>query len=132
MKLAPAESRAVIALAVGMFCVQVPLSALAIIWCLRGLPSTSPAGGAVRIDRAGLILVSAGIVAVAYAADRAGEWGWSSPRLIGLLALAVVLFAIFILVERRVQAPLINLALFRNRAFVLITVGGTIANMSTP
>ena len=82
-----------------------------------------------RIDWAGLILVSAGIVAVAYAADRAGEWGWSSPRLIGLLALAVVLFVIFILVERRVQDPLINLALFRNRAFVLITVGGTIANI---
>lgn len=82
-----------------------------------------------RIDWLGLILVSSGIVAVAYAADRAGEWGWSSPRLIGLLALAVVLFVIFILVERRVRDPLINLALFRNRPFVLITIGGTIANI---
>jgi EmrB/QacA subfamily drug resistance transporter len=112
-----------------VFFLNVPLSAIAIVCCLRWLPSTSPAGAAVRIDWAGLILVSAGIVAVAYAADRAGEWGWSSPRLIGLLALAVVLFVIFILVERRVQDPLINLALFRNRAFVLITVGGTIANI---
>lgn len=112
-----------------MFFLEVPLSAIAIV-CLPSMAAfASPAGAAVRIDWAGLILVSAGIVAVAYAADRAGEWGWSSPRLIGLLALAVVLFAIFILVERRVQAPLINLALFRNRAFVLITVGGTIANI---
>ncbi|HEY6813389.1 MAG TPA: hypothetical protein VI074_11955, partial [Propionibacteriaceae bacterium] len=36
----------------------------------------------------------------------------------------VVLFVVFIVVERRVRDPLINLSLFRNRAFVLITVGG--------
>jgi hypothetical protein len=88
-----------------------------------------PAGARVRIDWLGLILVSSGIVAVAYAADRGGEWGWSSPKLIGLLALAVVLLVAFIVVERRVRDPLINLSLFRNRAFDLITVGGTIANI---
>jgi MFS family permease len=46
-----------------------------------------------------------------------------------LLALAVVLFVIFIVVEQRVRDPLIELSLFRNQAFVLITVGGTIANI---
>lgn len=112
-----------------VFFLNVPLSAMAIFCCLRWLPSTPPAEATMRIDWLGLILVSSGIVAVAYAADRAGEWGWSSPRLIGLLALAVVLFVIFILVERRVRDPLINLALFRNRPFVLITIGGTIANI---
>jgi hypothetical protein len=112
-----------------VFFLNVPLSAIAIFCCLRWLPSVPPAGATVRIDWLGLILVSSGIVAVAYAADRAGEWGWSSPRLIGLLAIAVVLFVVFILVERRVRDPLINLALFRNRAFVLITVSGTIANI---
>jgi hypothetical protein len=40
-----------------------------------------------------------------------------------------VLFVIFIVVERRVRDPLIDLSLFRNRAFVLITVGGTMANI---
>jgi EmrB/QacA subfamily drug resistance transporter len=112
-----------------VFFLNVPLSAIAIVCCLRWLPAMSPAGAAVRIDWLGLILVSAGIVAVAYAADRAGQWGWSSPKLIVLLALAAVLFVIFIVVERRVQDPLIDLALFRNRAFVLITLGGTIANI---
>ena len=76
-----------------------------------------------------MVLVSSGIVAVAYAADRGGEWGWTSAKLIGLLVLAVLLFVLFIVVERRVRDPLIDLALFRNRPFVLITVGGTIANI---
>jgi EmrB/QacA subfamily drug resistance transporter len=112
-----------------VFFLNVPLSAIAIFCCLRWLPSMPPAGARVRIDWLGLILVSSGIVAVAYAADRGGEWGWSSPKLIGLLALAVVLLVAFIVVERRVRDPLINLSLFRNRAFDLITVGGTIANI---
>ena len=88
-----------------------------------------PAGATVRIDWLGLVLVSSAVVAVAYAADRGGEWGWSSPALIGLLAFAVVLLVVFTVVERRVRDPLIDLSLFRNRAFVLITVGGTIANI---
>ena len=112
-----------------VFFLNVPLSAVAIFCCLRWMPAMSPAGVTVRIDWLGLVLVSFGIVAVAYAVDRAGEWGWSSPKLIGLLALAAVLFVIFIIVERRVRDPLIDLSLFRNRAFVLITVGGTMANV---
>src|SRR4029453_11107948 len=112
-----------------VFFLNVPLSAIAIFCCLRWLPAMPPAGARVRIDWVGLILVSSGIVAVAYAADRGGEWGWSSPKLIGLLVLAVVLLVAFIVVERRVRDPLIDLSLFRNRAFDLITVGGTIANI---
>jgi hypothetical protein len=112
-----------------VFFLNVPLAAVAIFCCLRWLPAKPPAGATMRIDWVGLVLVSSGVVAVAYAADRGGAWGWSSPKLIGLLVLAVVLFVVFVVVERRVRDPLINLALFRNRPFVLITVGGTIANI---
>jgi EmrB/QacA subfamily drug resistance transporter len=112
-----------------VFFLNVPFSVVAIVCCLRWLTAMSAAGATMRIDWLGLILVSSGIVAVAYAVDRAGDWGWTSPKLIGLLALAVVLFVIFILVERRVRDPLIDLSLFRNRAFVLITIGGTMANI---
>jgi MFS family permease len=112
-----------------VFFLNVPLAAVAILCCLRWLSSTPPAGATVRIDWLGLVLVSSAVVAVAYAADRGGEWGWSSPALIGLLALDVVLLVVFTVVERRVRDPLINMSLFRNRAFVLITVGGTIANI---
>ncbi len=112
-----------------VFFLNVPLAAVAIFCCLRWLPSMPPAGATVRIDWLGLVLVSSAVVAVAYAADRGGEWGWSSPALIGLLAFAVVLLVVFTVVERRVRDPLIDLSLFRNRAFVLITVGGTIANI---
>jgi EmrB/QacA subfamily drug resistance transporter len=112
-----------------VFFLNVPLAAVAIFCCLRWLPARPPAGATARIDWVGLVLVSSAIVAVAYAADRGGEWGWASPAVLGLLGLAAVLLVVFVIVERRVQDPLINMSLFRNRAFVMITVGGTIANI---
>ena len=112
-----------------VFLLNVPLSAIAIIFCLRWVPKRPPAGAGVRIDWVGLVLVSTGIVALAYAADRGGEWGWLSPALIGLVVLAVALLITFTVVERRVRDPLIDMSLFRNEPFVLITIGGTIANV---
>ena len=66
---------------------------------------------------------------MAYAADRGGEWGWISPLFLGCLTLAAVLILAFVTTERRVRDPLVDLNLFRNRAFVQITLGGTVANI---
>jgi len=47
-------------------------------------------------------------------------WGWSSPRIVGLLALGVVAAAAFLVVERRAAAPMVDLALFaRSRQFAM-------------
>ncbi len=45
-------------------------------------------------------------------------WGWSSARTIGLLVVAVILFAAFVVVEDRVREPMLDLDLLRkNRVF---------------
>ena len=43
--------------------------------------------------------------------------GWGSPQILGLFAVAVACFGAFVYVERRVVAPILDLALFRIRAF---------------
>ena len=40
-----------------------------------------------------------------------------------------MLLVVFTIVERRVKDPLIDMSLFRNRPYVLIIIGGTIANV---
>jgi EmrB/QacA subfamily drug resistance transporter len=112
-----------------VFLLNVPLAAAAVICCLLWLPRAERSGAPVRIDWLGLVLVAAGVVALAYAADRAGDWGWLSWRFLGCLAVAAVAFVVFVVVERRVRDPLVDLALFRNRDFDLITIGGTVANI---
>ena len=112
-----------------VFLLNVPLAAVAIICCRVWLPAGRTGGAAVRIDWPGLLLVAGGIVAVAYAADRGGDWGWASAQFLGCLALAALLLTAFVLTERRVRDPLIDLQLFRNAAFVQITLAGTVANI---
>lgn len=49
-------------------------------------------------------------------------WAWSSPQIIGLAVLAVVLLVAFIAVERRAVEPVLPLKLFRMRTFALVAV----------
>ncbi|NKZ02224.1 MFS transporter [Actinomadura latina] len=63
--------------------------------------------GRAKFDIPGVLLVTAGLVAVVYGTGRAESDGWRSATVIGLLAAGAVLLAAFVLVERRVPEPLL-------------------------
>ena len=69
----------------------------------------------VRIDWPGTVLVAAGLVAVVYGLSEADTAGWGAPATIALLVSGVVLLAVFVLVEQRVQHPLLPLRIVLNR-----------------
>jgi len=69
----------------------------------------------VRIDWPGTVLVVAGLVAVVYGLSEADTAGWGAPTTIALLVSGVVLLAVFVLVEQRVQHPLLPLRIVLNR-----------------
>jgi predicted MFS family arabinose efflux permease len=50
---------------------------------------------------------------------RANDAGWTSPAIIGCFAGGTALLAAFVVVERRVRFPLVDLALFRSGTFVM-------------
>lgn len=78
-----------------------------------------------RIDWLGAILLSVGITALVLITTWGGnDYGWGSPQILGLAALAVVTLALFIPVERRAAEPIMPLQLFRNRNFTLISLVG--------
>ena len=70
-----------------------------------------------RFDPAGALVVTVTLVALLFALNQGPERGWTSPLILSLLAVAAIGFACFLAIERRVAAPLIDLALFRIRAF---------------
>jgi hypothetical protein len=59
-----------------------------------------------------------------YGLIRANEDGWSDTGVWGLLVLAAVLLAAFVVVEARSRHPLLDLALLRERPFVGVLVAG--------
>ncbi|WDG33673.1 MFS transporter [Streptomyces sp. CA-278952] len=75
------------------------------------------------IDYLGTFLIAAVATALVLVASLGGTtWAWSSPQIIGLAVLAVVLLVAFIAVERRAAEPVLPLQLFRIRTFALVAV----------
>ncbi len=96
-----------------IFLVNVPIGVAVCVCSMRLLPAGG--GGRGRLDVAGALTVTAGTMLAVYAIVGAGSAGWLSARTLGLLAGAVVLLIGFGVVESRVSAPLMPLALVRLR-----------------
>ncbi|MGC5531882.1 DHA2 family efflux MFS transporter permease subunit [Streptomyces sp. SR-10] len=75
------------------------------------------------IDYLGTFLIASVATGLVLVASLGGTtWAWSSPQIIGLAVLAVVLLVAFIAVERRAVEPVLPLKLFRMRTFALVAV----------
>jgi EmrB/QacA subfamily drug resistance transporter len=110
-----------------VFFFNVPFAVLAVALTLRYV-SESRDESAESIDYRGLVTVALGIAAVTFAIDRGSTWGWLSAATLGLAAAGLLLLAVFLVIERRVRFPLVDLALFRNVPYVLVTAAGTVGN----
>jgi EmrB/QacA subfamily drug resistance transporter len=94
--------------------VNVVLGVVAVAGAVR-LLGTYPRDPDVRIDWPGTVLVIAGLVAVVYGLSEADTAGWGAPTTLALLLAGGVLLAAFVLVEQRVQHPLLPLRIVLNR-----------------
>jgi EmrB/QacA subfamily drug resistance transporter len=74
------------------------------------------------IDIAGTLLVATILVPLVLALSEGSRWGWLSAATLGCFAATIVSVFAFVAVERRVTAPLVDLALLRNGALVGATL----------
>lgn len=72
-----------------------------------------------RVDLIGAALLSAALVALLLPLAETANWGWGSGRVIGLLALSVVLLVMLGWAELRIREPLIDIRALRRRPLVL-------------
>jgi EmrB/QacA subfamily drug resistance transporter len=98
-----------------IFLVNIPVGVAVYALSLRLLPKANGFAATGRIDVAGAITVTASLMLAVYAIINGNEKGWASGETLGLLAVSVVLLAIFLAIEARVSSPLMPLGLFRNR-----------------
>src|SRR4051812_43852536 len=73
-----------------------------------------------RIDFRGAAVLAVGLVLPLLAIARANEWGWGSPRTLGMIAAGVAILAAWIALERRTEQPLADVELLA-RPPVLMT-----------
>ncbi len=100
-----------------IFWINVPIGLAAALLGTRLLPESR--GAPERLDLAGALLVSAGVVALVWALTRAGDAGWASGEIIGSLTGGSLLLAAFVWREHRTAAPMVPLRLFTIREFAI-------------
>ncbi|SEE75228.1 drug resistance transporter, EmrB/QacA subfamily [Streptomyces sp. 3213] len=110
-----------------IFFVNLPVSVAAVWLTLRVVPESKGPRG-MRIDWAGTVAFAGFAGGVTYAVVRAGEDGWGATPTLVSFALAGLALVCFVLVERRVAHPLLDLALLRKPAFVGVMAGGLAFN----
>jgi MFS family permease len=75
-----------------------------------------------RLDLPGVISLGSGI-GLLVAAFTESRGGWGQAHVLIMLAASVLLVAVFVMVERRAAAPMLDLGLLRNPSFVAATLG---------
>jgi EmrB/QacA subfamily drug resistance transporter len=113
-----------------IFFVNVPVGALALLLTPRFVRE-SKAEREMSQDVAGAITVTAGLALLVYAVSKAPDHGWSSGWTLSRLAVALVLLAAFLVLEKRTRDPLMPFRIFRIHTVAGANVAGLLLGAIT-
>jgi EmrB/QacA subfamily drug resistance transporter len=109
-----------------IFLVNFPIGVVVVLLSLRLLPEVHLPMPNRRLDVAGAITVTASLMIAVYAIVNGNQNGWTSLETLGLLAVAVTIFAVFLVIETFVDSPLVPLAIFKIRNVAVADVVGVL------
>lgn len=102
-----------------VFFVNIPVGLIALVFTLLFVPEARDEESPTTVDWQGLGLLSVGLLFVLFAFTRSSSVGWGNVMVIASGGMGILALVAFVLIERRLRHPLIDLALFRNTPFVL-------------
>jgi EmrB/QacA subfamily drug resistance transporter len=105
-----------------IFYLNVPIGTAALVLAPRIVPDSLLNAPRRRFDLAGAIAGTAGLVLLVDALSQVPQYGWGSTRTIALLAASVAVLAAFLIIESRVNDPLVPLSIFRRRTLAAANV----------
>ncbi|GEL06946.1 MDR family MFS transporter [Salisediminibacterium halotolerans] len=113
-----------------LFLMNIPIGAAGLLFAVRYLPQSRTVPE-IRFDLPGFITVTAGVGAVLTALGRISELAHlMNPVNIGLVILGAGSIALFIRIETKQQQPLLDLSIFRIRAYTYSVWVAIIGSMS--
>jgi EmrB/QacA subfamily drug resistance transporter len=100
-----------------IFFINVPVGVIAIVVARLVIKESKDTSKEQRLDLPGLLSSGIGLFALTYALIESNNYGWTSPRILGLFAVAAVALTTFVLLELHQRLPMLDLTLFRNATF---------------
>ena len=104
-----------------IFFVNIPVGVFAFVVALTRI-SESRDEGAQRTDVWGLVTFSGALFLIVLGILRGNARGWTSGLILASLICGVLLLFLFVVVEQRQERPMFDVTLFRQRAFVGVSV----------
>ncbi len=113
-----------------VFYVNIPLGLVSLFMIIRKTPPLNTGTGG-KIDYLGAALLLVAFVPFLLALTWGGnQYAWTSVPLLSMFMASLVALGLFILVESRVDDPVMPLNLFRNRVFVITNLSSFVVNMA--
>jgi MFS family permease len=114
-----------------VFFINVPVGIVLLAAIRAVVPLRRHPDRATRLDVLGAVTVTAATGLFIYGMINAGEWGWSDLGTLVPIAAAIVLYGVFVVVERTVPTPLLRLNLLARRpiaagAFLMLIAAGVL------
>jgi EmrB/QacA subfamily drug resistance transporter len=109
-----------------IFLVNLPVGIAVFLLSLRRLPAGEIATTSRHLDIGGAITVTAALMLAVFAIVNGNAVGWLTLQTLGVLAISVVLLAVFFAIESRVDVPIMPLGLLRLRNVATANVVGVL------
>jgi EmrB/QacA subfamily drug resistance transporter len=104
-----------------VFWFNVPLGLAASAWAAFVLRELARPDAVRGLDIPGGVVFVAGLTGLVLGISRGGLTGWTDPVTIVGLIVGVVLLPLFVVIEKRGRAPMLDLSIFENRLFSAAT-----------
>jgi EmrB/QacA subfamily drug resistance transporter len=107
-----------------VFYLNVPIGVAILALTRRVVPDSRIASERRRFDVAGAAAGTAGLVLLVDAISQAPQYGWAASRTIAVLGASAALLVSFLVIESRVEDPLLPLRIFKLRTLAGANVAG--------
>src|SRR6478752_6777302 len=113
-----------------VFWFNVPFGIAGSLWAYLVLHEMSRRDEQRGLDLGGTATYVVGLTGLVLALSKGGLTGWSNGLVVGGLVAAVILLPLFVLIERRGRAPMLDLSLFQDRLFSAASAAAFINGLS--
>ena len=83
-----------------------------------------------RIDWLGAVILSGALVSLLYGLSQANDWGWGSTGVIVLSTVGIALAVIWVVVELRVEHPLVQIRILRRRPVLMTNINAVLVGFA--
>jgi EmrB/QacA subfamily drug resistance transporter len=113
-----------------VFWFNIPFGLAGCVWAALVLEERSGRSEERGLDLLGVATYIVGLTGLVFALSKGGLSGWNNPLVIGGLIAAAVFLPLFVVIERHGRAPMLDLALFRDRLFAAASAAAFLNGLS--